>query len=429
MYRLLLLFAILSVLSPVFALQAGDAELGTVNEGIHKILVPLINDGDKQVILDLALTPRSRYLESYITFPKRVVLAPGEQQTAELFLTITNQLWPGTHAVHILPAPRASNGSGVTITSVPVITLTFTIPGTVVKRVTVESITVDRTGSPTRITATVNNSGNTRLSVFPKIDVWHDGVFLETVNYHTEMLVEPGTHDLSVSYTPSNAGSYRASVYLLYDASVSNRRDITFSVADTDFTVQPESGTTQTSPADGLSQNATISIGTVEADSPGIYIRDLALFGDIAGIRARMRVENTFQTHENYTYRFDAFQNSVFSETITRNDSISGTSLKDVEETFSLPFGSYTVIATITHIAGQHNATAIIDYRLNGAPLPTGAIASQPASLVTALVIIIIIIIALIIVYWRKKRNRRTYTFQPLKGRIGYGKAYYHSPL
>ena len=430
MNKIVAFFAMLAVLSSTtLAIQVGTHDAGTLAPGTYNVNIPITNGENTVLTLDLSLSPRSEYLEPYVTFPHQITLAPREQRAVAFQLAINDSLGPGKHTINVLPTPVNSEGSGFVVSSISSITLSFTIPGTAVKNINIASVVIGDAHQQKTISVTFNNSGNTRLSVFPKADVWRDNLFVETIDYRTEFLMEPGTHDIQFTYAPSAAGSYRVILYALYDGIASNRREALFTVSsDEVFRVQNDNGGAGGSPSSGnstLVQPRSIN-GTIDIDggvpASGIFIRDFAVFNDGESVVARMRVESTQQTTHLYTYRFDVFRDNELVMTTEHNDSIDGGALRDIEERFTLNYSLYTIVATVIHSGGQDTAQATIEYREHDTALfPTGSLVSDPAPLVT---VIIIIALLIIIVYWRKRTRRPYNNFSELKNRLNYEK--YH---
>lgn len=424
-----------SIISP------GELERG----GTYQYYVYLTNQDTEAVSMTLEITPRSKYLEEFVAIdPKELTLSSGETKKISISITIPNEsvrLSNGTHALTILPNIIADKESGMKILSSSIIAVQFTVPGTVIEMMILDSFNAPdvKKGETMTFELSGKNVGNTRSSAFPFVDIQRYGSEIGHSQGYTEYLVEAGrSARMFTKYTTANLepGKYKAIAYIEYaDKRRTTSIEKTFSIIadnvdkgspDTEETSASSKPAVKAYPALNTERN-TINIGgqknngitdqqtepeTAGETSGELLIRKLSIGASGRVLEIQLEIENTGAIDLDYDLVFSIFSGSgkegiiISSGTITERETAEIIKIWNASRS-----GNYTVDAELTYMKGDGTKETVakstsINIDGNGVSNSITGELLRNISPGKAAAIIIALIALVVIALWIKNRRK-----------------------
>ena len=419
-------------------ISAGELQRG--NAYVYESYIT--NTDTVPITLALDITPRSEYLENFVTVtPETLTIGPGKKELVKIELSIPNvstEVTNGTHILTILPSTDATGAHGVQIISTSVIELRFTIPGIVKDSLTLETFNAPdaEIGQTILFELYAKNTGNIRARAFPFVEIYRYGAKIDTANGITEYAIEPSNSvKMNVRYGTSSleSGKYRAVAYVEYsDSKRTNILEDTFKIKSKEKEDQPaqesqpskdtETPVSQETPYPG--EEDTISIGgspngqeTVSVTKPDtkesdIQIRNLTAESKGKTVLITLELENTGTKDVDYTLEFHIFDNFQKKlATLISAGHIKGTETLQIKKSWDAPHdGNYTINAQVTY--SKYNGTFIKTARKE-----TSVEVKEDRDKLTGLIfstsniskiIILILLSAILLILALRKKNRDT---------------------
>ena len=312
--------------------------------------VYVTNQDPEPVSFTLDITPRSAYMEDFITIsPGEVSLNTGETKIVTVALDVPNEssrLGNGSHQITILPNMATSNGAGVKIVSMPIIEIRFNINGTAIESLAIETFSAPdaKRGETITFEMTAKNTGDTRTEAFPFVEIQRYGSKIGLSQGYTEYILAPEKQTkMFTKYRTDNLepGRYKAIAYAEYSGKKrTNAIEKTFKISPEDQknTLPDEKDTTPhlsaSQPRDYISigsgdgnaqitrdiradQNAAIEPDIASEDTAGeIRIKKLSLEGSEDNLKIIMLIENTNVNGLDYDAVFNIFSGDGIKEGI-----------------------------------------------------------------------------------------------------------------
>ena len=229
------------LIAPASCLRVSSVEAGEL-ELMHSYHYTtwIENTENRSYEVILSITPRSEYLDPYVTIsPNHLVIGPYERKAINLTLSLPSNMAPGEHTLTILPEIIEKGLSGTITLGMSVIEMKFRVRGEVRKDLKLTDFNITVEGKEAKFRLIAENTGNVRLGAFPYVEIRrYYGSPAVLVKGSTQYLIEPSSSAIIELKYADQSGTYYATAYLDY-GEISNKITKEFTISE----IQVQNGT------------------------------------------------------------------------------------------------------------------------------------------------------------------------------------------